>query len=53
MRFKGLSASGHSCGLSTVDIVYCWGLNTYGALGDGTQSQDGGSVEPVRVLGQG
>ncbi|MGH7568126.1 MAG: RCC1 domain-containing protein [Gemmatimonadales bacterium] len=36
----------HSCGLTTGQLVYCWGLNNYGQLGDGSSRA---SVTPVRV----
>lgn len=42
--------SGHSCGLATDGLVYCWGSNPWGELGIGTQSV--GSYEPVPVFGQ-
>jgi len=27
---------GHSCGITTSGVGYCWGRNNYGRLGDGT-----------------
>lgn len=43
-------ASGHSCGLATDGIVYCWGSNPWGELGIGVQTV--GSYQPVPVFGQ-
>jgi len=45
------SGSDFSCGLTTAGIVYCWGSNAHGMLGDGS-SFDGGSSIPVKVAGQ-
>lgn len=39
----------HACGLSTAGILYCWGANDRGQLGDGTTLD---REEPVRVVGQ-
>lgn len=44
------SRRGHTCGLATDDIVYCWGANPFGQLGIGEYSV--GSYEPVPIFGQ-
>jgi hypothetical protein len=31
-----VTGSGHSCGLTTDSLAYCWGLNNWGQLGIGT-----------------
>jgi len=49
--FVGVSAGGLSaCALSMAGGVYCWGDNSYGEIGDGTVSTEGGPVKtPVSV----
>ena len=42
----------HTCSLSTAGAVQCWGLNDYGQLGDGTQT-DHLTPAPVTGLGSG
>jgi alpha-tubulin suppressor-like RCC1 family protein len=39
--------SGHTCGITSADEVYCWGGNWDGQLGDGTTS---GINEPVQIV---
>ena len=35
--FTTLSAGRlHTCGVTPEGLVYCWGLNSFGELGDGT-----------------
>lgn len=43
------SASLHTCGLTTVGAVYCWGQNLYGAVGNGTRGDH--SVVPDATPG--
>lgn len=46
-----ISAGGsHTCAVTSEDKVYCWGLNTNGQLGDGTNTQ---SLVPVKVVDTG
>jgi len=51
--FQALSAAngtlGHTCGLTTDGIAYCWGSNVSGELGNGSTNP---SVVPVPVVGQ-
>jgi alpha-tubulin suppressor-like RCC1 family protein len=42
----------HACGLTTDGVAYCWGLNTYGELGNGDKGNNMLSVDPVKVGGQ-
>lgn len=39
---------GHVCGVTTDNQIYCWGLNEWGELGDGTRTN---RTTPVRVVG--
>jgi alpha-tubulin suppressor-like RCC1 family protein len=34
----GTHAPAHSCGVTSAGQVWCWGLNGFGRLGDGTDS---------------
>jgi alpha-tubulin suppressor-like RCC1 family protein len=48
--FKGLTAGlgSHSCALTDLGAAYCWGENTFGALGNRTTKD---SAVPVAVVG--
>jgi alpha-tubulin suppressor-like RCC1 family protein len=49
LSFMQVSAGGgHSCGLTSDSLAYCWGSNSSGQLGDGTYTQ---RLTPVRVAG--
>ena len=51
LRFASVSADAlHNCGITTTDGPYCWGLNTYGELGDGSTTD---RLTPVAVAGGG
>jgi alpha-tubulin suppressor-like RCC1 family protein len=50
LRFLDVRAGAeHTCGLTTANQIFCWGSNTDGQLGDGSNSQY--SLEPVRLAG--
>jgi alpha-tubulin suppressor-like RCC1 family protein len=50
LTFASLSAGAfHSCGMTGAGLLYCWGDNTVGQLGDGTTIN---SNVPVKVVGQ-
>ena len=38
----------HTCGKTAAGVLYCWGLNASGQLGDGTQVD---RLTPTRVAG--
>jgi alpha-tubulin suppressor-like RCC1 family protein len=48
VRFASLSLGGSLCGLTAQGAAYCWGLNNFGQLGDGTRTN---RVEPTPVSG--
>jgi alpha-tubulin suppressor-like RCC1 family protein len=50
LTFRALAAGfAHVCGLTTGGVVYCWGANDAGQLGDGTRTN---RPTPTRLLGQ-
>jgi alpha-tubulin suppressor-like RCC1 family protein len=42
------SDAGHTCGVTTDNLAYCWGDNIVGGLGDGTTTE---RLTPVAVAG--
>jgi alpha-tubulin suppressor-like RCC1 family protein len=45
--FKRITAGfQHTCAIDSADVVWCWGPNGSGALGDGTTTD---RVAPVRI----
>lgn len=52
LRFVALHVGGtHTCGLTDMGIVHCWGDDTAGQLGGGRRSPSGLSAVPVSVAG--
>jgi alpha-tubulin suppressor-like RCC1 family protein len=51
LSFATVTSGGgdHTCGLTAAGVAYCWGVNIYGEIGDGTTGTDRPS--PVRVTG--
>ncbi len=50
-NFTAITAGeGHSCAISQVSTAYCWGLNSYGQLGNNSITQ---SLTPVGVSASG
>jgi alpha-tubulin suppressor-like RCC1 family protein len=48
LRFRQVSAGdSHTCAVTTDDVVYCWGWNHFGQLGDGTKSTQRATPAPV------
>lgn len=52
LRFRHVSVGyDHTCGVTTENLAYCWGLNMWGQVGDGTKGEDNWRVRPVAVVG--
>lgn len=55
IRFRSISAGdSHICGLSDDDepLAYCWGVQLFGALGDGDLAGISYQLSPLIVAGQ-
>jgi alpha-tubulin suppressor-like RCC1 family protein len=48
LSFKQVSTAFHTCGVTTANLVYCWGYNYFGQLGDGTTTS---RSRPVPIAG--
>ena len=49
LTFSQLTAGGHTCGRASSGVVYCWGGNMWGQLGDASTTN---SAVPAKVAGQ-
>jgi alpha-tubulin suppressor-like RCC1 family protein len=50
LALKALSLTfAHACGLTTSGEIFCWGVNTYGQLGNGSKEE---TVRPTLVSPQ-
>lgn len=50
--FRSLSAGGvHTCGVTTADQALCWGLNSFGQIGDGSTGSTFNRIVPTAVSG--
>ncbi len=48
---QGENGYGHTCAVSGAGIVYCWGYNGYGQIGDGSTTQRNSPMEISGVSG--
>jgi alpha-tubulin suppressor-like RCC1 family protein len=48
LSFASVSTGFHTCGPTTNNVLYCWGYNDNGQVGDGTRLTP--RVAPVRVI---
>jgi len=48
LSFATVCGSLHTCGVTAAGVIYCWGSNRFGQLGDGTTSD---RKSPVPVAG--
>ena len=49
LTFQAIGAgNAHACGLTTAGVVYCWGLNNTGQLGDNSTTS---RSQPVQIYG--
>ena len=51
LTFQSVSAAGHTCGVTTAGVAYCWGSNFQGSLGVGSLDGDSLATAPVPVVG--
>jgi alpha-tubulin suppressor-like RCC1 family protein len=50
LTFRSVTGGNHhTCGVTTTNVAYCWGLNDEGQLGDGSTRT---RVQPERVAMQ-